>query len=244
MKIECVIVCVNYGDFLAETLKQNLPYLDRVVVVTSYADKETHGVCAKFGVDCVQTNVMYEDGAKFNKGKAITLGLGHCVGDGWLLHLDADVVLPHDFKRLLRHAHLDEHCIYGADRINVIGWDKWIRLRDTDFLHYRYSYFVEPPKWLSVGARIIHKDHGWVPIGYFQLWHGKHHKSYPRFQGSAEHTDVLHALAWDRSHRRLLPTLYVYHLESEACPMGTNWHGRKTKRFGPPHSGDDPPYRP
>ena len=75
---------------------------------------------------------------------------------------------------------------------------------------------------------------GYVPIGFFQLFHGSAWKRYPIVQdGDAEHTDVLHGIRWDRPKRVLLPEIIAIHLESETASMGVNWKGRKTRRFGP-----------
>lgn len=234
MRIEAVIVCKDYGDFLAQTLPENIHQLDHLIVVTHPSDKETIAVCRKYSIDCVQTTCMHEDGDKFNKGRAINLGLGHARGGGWLLHLDADVVLPHRFRDMLHRAKIEDHKLYGADRVNVIGYDNWLKIKHKLHPHYQSGYFVEPNHHgHPLGSRIIHHEHGYVPIGYFQLWHSGLGKKYPIHQGNAEHTDVLFAAQWSRRDRVLLPETVVLHLESEKCPMGTNWHGRKTRRFGP-----------
>ena len=74
-----------------------------------------------------------------------------------------------------------------------------------------------------------------MPIGYFQMWHSsymnKYHLRYPDVKGSAEKDDVQWALRWPRKHRVLLPTVRVFHLESERAGMGANWRGRTTKEF-------------
>lgn len=233
MKIEAVIVCKDYADFLEHTLPENMQFFDRLVVVTHYKDKATQGLCHKYGIDCIQTDQMHDDGAAFNKGKAINLGLGHLAQDAWVLHLDADILLPHNFLGLLRRAHLNKDNIYGADRVNVFGCDHWLKHRDKRVPSHTHGYFVEPPPEFPMGARIVHKQHGYVPIGYFQLWHGG--RSYPTTQGSAEHTDVLFACQWARFQRVLLPEVFVYHLDSNVNPgdMGENWNGRKTPPFVP-----------
>lgn len=233
MKIEAVIVCKDYSDFLEQTLHENIQHLDHVVVVTGHDDGRTRGLCSHYGVDCVPTDVFTQDGDKFNKGRAINLGLGHLKGGEWLLHLDADVALPHRFRDLLKRANLQTNCLYGADRLNVFGFEAWEALRDNRKPAYRDGYFVEAPSDLPVGARIIHKELGFTPIGYFQLWHSSQGKKYPINQGNAEHTDVLFAAQWARQHRVLLPEVYVYHLESERAKMGANWNGRTTKPFAP-----------
>jgi hypothetical protein len=46
--LEIVITCVDYGDFLDQTLPFTLPHADRVVVVTSFEDDCTRTVCNKW----------------------------------------------------------------------------------------------------------------------------------------------------------------------------------------------------
>ena len=235
MRIEAVICCHNYSDFLAHTLPDNIQHLDRCVVVTHPDDKKTIGLCNKFGVDCVETTVMHDDGDKWNKGRCINLGLGHFRGLDWMLHLDADILLPHRFRDLLHRAKLDPKNIYGADRMNVYGYEHFLAHKHKLIPHYSDRYFVQPPKEFPIGARIIHYEHGYTPIGYFQLWHKSAGRKYPIHQGNAEHTDLLFAVQWPRSNRILLPEVLVAHLDSlpGPAPMGANWNGRTTPIFGP-----------
>lgn len=231
-------MCHNFNDYLEHTLPENVHYFDRLVVVTHPGDKKTQALCQKYGVECVQTEAMHDEGDAFNKGRCINIGLGHLRGLDWILHMDADIVLPHHFRNMLQRARLDPKNIYGADRLNVYGYDHWMAHKHKRYPHYSSGYFVQPLKEFPVGARIVHHEHGYTPIGYFQLWHKSAHKKYPINQGNAEHTDVLFAIQWPRNNRVLLPEVLVYHLE--ACdgprPMGGDWSGRTSKHFGPcPH---------
>jgi hypothetical protein len=251
MKIEAVVVCKDYSDFLEQTLPDNLQQVDRLVVVTHPNDRRTIDLCSRFSVECVQTTCMHTQGDEFNKGRAINLGLGHLRGLEWMLHMDADILLPHGFRNMLARTHLDPKNIYGADRVNVVGYDNWMAHKHKTVPHYSHRYFVEPPKEFNLGARIIHSEHGYTPIGYFQFWHRSANRKYPIHQGNAEHTDLLFACQWARENRVLLPEIFVYHLESESSQMGANWKGRKTKWFGPHenhsihhHHCHKPPYRP
>lgn len=234
LKLEGIIVCKDYSDFLEYTLPENIEHFDRLIVVTHPGDEKTKSICRKYSVEVVETTCMHDDGDAFNKGRCINLGQGHCRGLDWFLHLDADIVLPHRFKDMLHRAKLDKANIYGADRVNVYGCDHWLEHRHKAVPHYSQGYFVEPPQEFKFGARIVHYEIGYTPIGYFQLWHNSQHKRYPIHQGNAEHTDVLFAAQWPRPNRVLLPEVIVYHLESEEShKMGANWNGRKTKEFKP-----------
>ncbi len=233
MIIECVIVCQNYSDFLENTLPSNLTQLDRIVVVTHPDDKDTQNLCSRFSVNWVATTAMNMDGDAFNKGRCINIGLGHLKGSDWILHLDADILLPHNFRNMLNMSTLEKHNLYGCDRVNVRGYEHWCAHKDKIIPHYASNYFIEPPAEFPFGARIVHKEHGFVPIGFFQLFHSTMGRRYPINQGNAEHTDVLFAALWPREHRVLLPEVIVYHLESEHSHMGKNWNGRKTKPFRP-----------
>jgi hypothetical protein len=233
LKLEAVIVCNQYADFLEHTLAHNLDFLDHVVVVTTPEDKATQALCSKFSVDMVDTHVFSEDGHKMNKGRAINLGLAHLRFRDWILHVDADILLPPRFRSMLHFAKLDKRNIYGADRLNSRGFENWMRHRDKIVPQYKFRYLVTPQDEFPMGSRLLHKEYGWCPIGYFQLWHHSAGRHYPVHQGSAEHTDVLFSVQWDRENRILLPEFFVYHLESEKSPtFGANWNGRKTPPFG------------
>jgi len=248
MNLEGVIVCKDYSDFLEHTLPHNLQFFDHLVIVTHPNDHKTKALCSKYSVTYVETTCMHDEGDKFNKGRAINLGLGHLRGQDWILHLDADIVLPYNFRTLLRRARLEKTNLYGADRMNVYGYDAWMRFGHGTKPSHKDNYFVQPPSEFTMGARIIHQEHGYTPIGYFQLWHKSMGKRYPITQGNAEHTDVLFACQWTRAQRVLLPEIVCFHLESNEgpIPMGANWNGRTTPIFGPkkhhhkPHHG----YRP
>ena len=96
-------------------------------------------------------------------------------------------------------------------------------------------------------VRWVDIRYGYVPIGYFQLWHesvdtrkGVRLRRYPEWHSNAARADVKFALQWDRKRRQVLPEVMVAHLESGASPMGRNWNGRKSPKF----AADSSPNRP
>jgi len=241
LSVEAITVCVGYADFLAATLPENLPVLDEIVVVTTPEDEETRKVCRKHNV----FHVLSEDhqrGGPFNKARLINRALDQIGCDDWVLHLDADIVLPRQFRRLLDWSHLDERCLYGADRQRVVGWDEWQAFKRYvdrwDNHTHEMGWWFHPQYPLM--SRLISSIHGYTPIGAFQLFHSSeliqynsHQRRYPIKHGDAARTDHQFALQWDRRFRQLLPEVLVLHLESEPGSHGANWCGRTTKRFGP-----------
>jgi hypothetical protein len=249
LRIEAVTICVGYGDFLAATLPENLPLIDDLVVVTAPDDDETRAVCRKHSVHHVLSDEFKQDGP-FNKARLIRRAFDQIGGRDWILHLDADIVLPRKFRRLVELAHPDPAYIYGADRQNVVGWDAWQRMKSTagpwDNHAHENGHWFHPA--LRPGARWVSTLHGYVPIGFFQLFHGSalvqggyHVRSYPTHHGDAARTDVQFALQWDRRRRQLVPELIVLHLESEKSAVGANWRGRTTMPFRPENHAPVPP---
>ncbi len=241
MHIEAVTICVGYGDFLAETVKENQHLLDDWVIVTSPDDDETRAVCHRHSL----RHVLSEDhrrGGPFNKARMVQRGFDQIGAHGWVLHLDGDIVLPRQFRSLLEMAHPDERAIYGADRCNIVGYGAWQKIKRErgSWDNHAYHSSVRFEEGATVGTRWASKFHGYVPIGFFQFFHGSamveggHHvRHYPYHHGDAARTDVQFALQWDRRYRRLLPEVVVLHLESEPARLGANWCGRTTARFGP-----------
>lgn len=243
MRLEAVTVCVGYADFLAETVKHNRPHFDRWVIVTTPGDKETIELCRHRNLECVTTTEFYRGSGKFNKGRGISLGLNYMSSDAWVLHLDADIVLPRMTRPMLDVAHLDPANIYGADRVCLHSWEEWQELLKSGYLDDQHGYHLccNPYQPKPIGTRIVRGRHGYTPIGFFQLFHnqeglhsGFRWKDYPDSNSDAAHSDIKFALHWDRRNRVLLPEIICVHLESQPMGMGANWTGRKTPPFGPP----------
>ena len=165
--LEAVTVCVDYSDFLAETIPSNRPHLDRWIIVTSPDDHATLDLCHDHNLEVVATRDFYRGGEPFNKGRAIERGLGMLGHHDWLLHLDADIALPGDFRESLDDADLDPACIYGVDRIMVQGYDAWTRLKGRGFLRRSWHCTVSHRDF-PVGTRWADTRYGYVPIGFFQ----------------------------------------------------------------------------
>lgn len=241
--ISFVTVSINYADFLDNTLKYNRLHADKYVVVTAPDDIDTRNVCRKYEVTCLVTEDHKRDG-DFSKGRLIERGLQHLPAEGWVVHIDADTVLPPSFRQDIEFAHLDNTCIYGADRILVNGYNDWQKFLATGWMtnnHFGNPHAVIAPKGYRIGTRWCGPD-GYCPIGFFSMhhrnggeeeWCGIRAKPYPRNHGNACRSDVQMSLQWDRRKRVLLPEFYVVHLDSEESEMGKNWNGRKSKYFGP-----------
>lgn len=240
-RLEAITVCIGMDDFLHETAKWNPPHFDEWIIITEPQDEKTREVCRKFNLKCILSEDGKRHGKPFNKGRLIERALQHTSADAWRLHLDCDVALPHGTRHLIQLADLHEDTIYGADRIDCFSWEQWKKLESTGYMDRSHDYHcrINVPRGFSLGGRWAHPKFGYVPIGFFQLWHssqdewrGIRTKSYSHAHNTACRTDVQFAMLWDRHKRGLVPELIVAHLMSEKAKNGINWNGRKTKRFG------------
>lgn len=241
MHVEAITISVGCGDFLATTVEENLSLVDDLLVVTTESDEKTRDVCRKHSLRYVMSN-DHKRGGPFNKARLINRALSQIGAKDWVLHIDSDVILPRQFKRLLDMAHLDERNIYGADRRMLVGDDEWVRFKTVKnhWDCHSYESYAKPREEYPLGSRWASTIHGYTPIGFFSLWHGTamidrgmHIRRYPETHGNAARTDVQFALQWDRQQRVLLPEVQVLHLESQPAKMGANWEGRKTKSWNP-----------
>jgi hypothetical protein len=253
MKLEALVVCVDYSDFLTWTLPNNKQYFDNMVVVTTSRDIRTQKLCEFWHVKCVISDSCYADGAEFNKGNMINAGLLALAGDGWVVHLDADVWLPTRFREIVTGLNLDPDGLYTADRLMCTSFMDWLRFLYTPRVQFENNIFVHAGPF-PLGTRVARMSQeygGWIPIGFFQMWNqGKLKLVYPCNHADAARTDVLFTKQFDRANRHMLSELFVIHLEAAAQQkMGTNWEGRKAPLFGADVLGDDffkneslPPY--
>lgn len=229
LRLEGVIVCVGFDDLLEMTINENNAHFDTLIVVTNHHDKRTQSIARNNGCIVVETDLFTKNGRNFNKGAAINAGFGRFQYHGWRMHMDADIVLPDNFRRLLfNHTTLDRNCIYGADRVDVVGRRalqdlllKGPQSHSSAFINCRHDH--------RLSARYADPLRGYVPIGYFQLWHASAQKSYPYSLGTAQHDDVMFAEQWSCQHRRLLPTAICYHVCARPPRLGENWDGKRSQ---------------
>ena len=234
-KIEAVIVCDRYHDFLRYTLPTNKCVFDKMVVVTSAEDHETQRICEFYGVEVAATDKLQSRWKKFCKGAGINEGLGRLDKDGWVVHMDADIWLPPQSRLLLEESNLDRHLIYGIDRFKVAGYAAWQKFLEKPQLQHEASAYIHLDAFPLYTRFMSPRANGYVPVGYFQMWFPKQSGiyRYPEGHTTAGREDMLFALAWPRQRRALIPEVVAYHLESEAAGLGTNWAGRKSAVFGP-----------
>jgi hypothetical protein len=230
LRLEAVTTCVGFDDLLDVTLEANHPHFDSLIVVTSHEDKKTQAVCHKHGAFCVQTDLFKKNGRKFNKGAAVNAGFGYWQYHGWRCHLDADIIVPDNFRRLLfNHTELDKDTLYGADRVNVVGQAAMQNTLQQP--QYAHRALVESPERQPIGARFVCPLNGYLPLGFFQLWHAQCQKDYPYSLGTAAHDDTLFSALWPRAQREHLATVVCYQLCARPPVWGENWEGRKQPRL-------------
>lgn len=238
MKIEAIIICINYSDFLRVTLPTNKAFFDKIVIVTDCNDIATHKVCEFYNVQCIKTNEFYKDGSTIaNKAIGINIGLKHISKGAWVVQLDADIWLPPMTRDIIENYPLDGKCIYGIDRLMCNSYKEWV-----DFIHssehkpLHEGYIYLHLHHFHIGQRVVeYKGEGYMPIGFFQLWNPSlsEIESYPVEIVGYDRTDVLHLKQFERINRRFIADLICVHLASEEHGMGQNWNGRKTIPFSP-----------
>lgn len=233
-KMECVIVCDNYSDFLQQTLPHNKFLFDKILVVTSFEDKATQRICEYNHVQCIKTDEMEARKGHFRKGAGINVGLEALDKDGWVVHLDADIYLPPQTRILLNAADLDKRMVYGIDRFIVRGWEAWQEFIERPRLLHEDETWVHL-NGFPLGTRVMHKSQGgYVPIGFFQYWNPKASGvfRYPEGHTSAGREDTIFLDPWPRAKRGFIPEIVGYHLESDDAAKASNWNGRTTAPFG------------
>lgn len=235
-KLECVITAVKHSDILAHTLPLNRHHFDNLIIVTAPEDEETVRLCDYWGVKYHATDCFQSRWKHFCKGSGINEGLGKLDRDGWILHLDADIVLPPHYRKEIANMDLDTSMIYGVDRYMVPSYKAWQQFIGKPDPHRTGNgFFIDmehAPFPLGTRVAFGHTG-GYIPIGFHQLWHADSGQlRYEEGHSDAGREDSVFPTRWPRAKRGFIPEILTYHLESELSAMGTNWKGRKSKPFG------------
>jgi glycosyltransferase involved in cell wall biosynthesis len=207
-KIDVVIVSVSYNDFLIITLSHNIKIFDNITVVTSSDDILCQKICSKLGVKCIITDVMYENGSSFNKGKAINVGIKSLDNPDFVLLLDADIIVSDGINL----SSISSQNFYISDRWIVNDYNNYLKWSSGESIE-NCSQRAESNKGL----------------GFFQLFNMNHpniDKScpYPEFSEDASWSDLVFR---DKFNVRVPIEKQVIHLGDPYL----NWKGRVTNRF-------------
>lgn len=207
-KLDVVIVSVNYNDLLIVSLSHNVKIFENITVVTSPDDLLCQKICQKFGVHCVVTGVMYEDGAVFNKGRAINEGIKSIKDPDFILLIDADIVV----ESKIDIDSLTEDSLYTSSRRICKSYQVYKSWKEGDL-------DIE-----KVGRLENNKG-----IGFFQLFNISNsnidrENPYPENSQNASWSDLIFR---DKFPKRFDWGGNVIHLGDPYI----NWDGRVTSRF-------------
>jgi hypothetical protein len=239
-KIECITYCYNYSDFLSEVISDNKQHFDNYIIVTAKEDKKTIQLCDLHNIKCLTLDHTKYKEEEF-RGYCLNYALENLKCNDWVINLDADMWLPPRTRSLLESKHLEEHKIYGIDRLMCNSYIDWVKFKKNPKIHEGWIYMHLDA--FKMGVRNVGyagNIEGYIPIGFFQLWNikGSEIKKYPyRHQNKDEgydRMDTIHAKKWEPKNRGFIPEIVGVHLDSsDSTEMGVNWdNGRKTPYFG------------
>ena len=176
--MRAILVSVDYWDLLKLTLPYNRHHFTDVMIVTSLKDEKTKEVAKKYDAQVHETNSFYENGATFNKWKALEEGLDKFGRHGILCIMDADIVWPYKIPP-------EEYQfgkIYTPNRLicpdliqsvpEELCWGKRYRtFRDGEWAGYSQIFHAEDPvlpkpPWHSINW----KHAGGADSDFQKLW--------------------------------------------------------------------------
>lgn len=208
MTYRTILISVEYGDILNLTLPYNMPFFSEVMVVTTSIDHETIDVAQRCGAQVHTTDAFYRRRAIFNKFAALEEGLDVFGRHGWMLIMDADIVIPqrrHEFAPQIGQIYIPRRRILARIPRKI----------------------PEERTWRTLKCPMLNEEFA----GYFQLFHADDpvigpapwHKTDWTWAGGPD--SFMHA-KWDLRNK-IRPPFDVLHLGE---PF-RNWAGRVTNRI-------------
>jgi hypothetical protein len=118
-----ICVSYNYFDTLQFMLPVNYAHFEKLYLITQEDDLETIEFCKKFDNVKVLFYNFKNNNKTFDKFGAINYAqqiMYDEYPDSWYLIIDSDIILPNNCIDILSKETLNEECIYGAIRNNVL----------------------------------------------------------------------------------------------------------------------------
>lgn len=212
--VECITVSVNYSDCLELVIRQNRRHLSNWVVATVSGDRNTIEICKSAGIHTVFCDdVIHKNDAVFNKGAMINKAYQTLSKKDWILHLDSDMLFPHNFHQVAGNLHVfDKNNLYGMHRWQVPNKQSAVNYIGGDSFPH--------------GAYRMTDD---CAIGFFQLFHAsslkpKDHFYSEEFKNAAHSDNEFRDRYRNKGQERFIEHFDIFHLGQ----VGVNWDGRKS----------------
>lgn len=233
-KVNCIITCVNYSDFLSITLPENIKTINNILVLTVPNDIKTINICKKYNVNYIATDIFYQKQKNTNILKSIIRKLCcyHCVCQG---HCQYKC-----FK--------NRNTVFQKSKAINLGIrsfpeNSWILLLDADIIvpnkFKDTNLSILDKNTLYGTSRIIYKSqHDWLLkknskfdfwkfMGFFQLFNTESANFHKKYFGYNEKYNYANGGDYYFSKKwpiKKLLDFYVVHLGE----TGENWEGRIT----------------
>ena len=123
MIVHALTVSVDYATELSRGIDRWVSGLASLTVVTASRDEATITLARDSGARLHITEAFYEDGAMFNKARAMQEARALLPASDWHLFIDADVIPPVDWAVCLDAADTKLGCLHGARRVFEDGRD-------------------------------------------------------------------------------------------------------------------------
>lgn len=178
--MRAILVSVDYADLLAITLPYNRHHFKEIAVVTSLQDSETVKVAEENNAIVFRTNLFYEDGAVFNKWRALEYALDLYGREGWLCVMDADVLWPKtipSFSKKIGNLYTPRRRMRPVVQPPIPKEEEWtkyhVHRNEVEFAGYSQIFHAddpvlgEPPwheiNWTHAGGADSFFQQKWAP---------------------------------------------------------------------------------
>lgn len=192
-------VCINYSDYLAQTLPNNRPLFSTYYIITERSDVETIKLAQEHKCVLLFTDQQRAKGASFNKSGMLHAAQ-HFVHPrhslSWIVILDADIFLPTNLWSAIDVSSLNKNGIYGISRKTYNTYSDYV------------TGHVSSEDACELGI-----------IGYFQLYWNKK-KYYEPWSMNCSKCDMTFMKAFKSA--RAFKDIYCFHFGEK----NVNWNGR------------------
>jgi glycosyltransferase involved in cell wall biosynthesis len=155
MNLHALVVSVDYAPELARSIDRWLTGLASLVVVTCARDEATIALARARGARLHVTEAFYEDGAYFNKWRALQQARALLPAGDWHAFIDADVVPPDEWQTQLEAAEPTVGTLHGARRVDEHG----ALIHDAELAGFFHLFHSSDPRaahplerdWLHAG---------------------------------------------------------------------------------------------